>query len=353
MAQTSEKISNNLIHEAKKARSAPDRVLIVGRQWLKKELVPEAPFLKKSKILSSFRVFVSCLASKESSLILEAHGPPRNTFYGRVLEPVYLFFLNWLLVLSRCELIVIDGEDSRLIHHRDRRILALCDVYFKRELASDFWGSVENLWGPMSTGHYRRQKKYRDLVGKLRPISLGLLSVSEKDFSANPDLEKDIDLFAAMTVKMNPIRKEMLDWAKELKAEGLRVFISDERVEFEEYKKLLLRSRYVLSPSGYGWDCYRHYEAALSGAIPIADPAFILQRTNAPFIFLCITVDGLRSIITQTAEEEERIMKANFEVVRKFHTQENFLEVLLGIADSSGSCLSGLPIDFTKSEYAQ
>ena len=31
----------------------------------------------------------------------------------------------------------------------------------------------------------------------------------------------------------------------------------------------LARSWLVLSPEGYGWDCYRHYEACLAGSVPV------------------------------------------------------------------------------------
>jgi hypothetical protein len=36
-----------------------------------------------------------------------------------------------------------------------------------------------------------------------------------------------------------------------------------------EYYALLGRSKFVLSPPGRGWDCYRTYEALAMGAVPI------------------------------------------------------------------------------------
>jgi hypothetical protein len=32
---------------------------------------------------------------------------------------------------------------------------------------------------------------------------------------------------------------------------------------------MLARSWLVLSPEGYGWDCYRHYESCLAGSVPV------------------------------------------------------------------------------------
>jgi hypothetical protein len=39
----------------------------------------------------------------------------------------------------------------------------------------------------------------------------------------------------------------------------------------EGYISELLRSKFVLSPSGMGWDCYRHWEALVYGAIPVIE----------------------------------------------------------------------------------
>ncbi|KAL3907729.1 MAG: hypothetical protein SGILL_008756 [Bacillariaceae sp.] len=39
----------------------------------------------------------------------------------------------------------------------------------------------------------------------------------------------------------------------------------------EDYVKELSSSKFVLSPSGMGWDCYRHWEALVYGAIPVIE----------------------------------------------------------------------------------
>ena len=44
-----------------------------------------------------------------------------------------------------------------------------------------------------------------------------------------------------------------------------------ERNSADDYVRELLRSKFVLSPSGMGWDCYRHWEALVYGAIPIIE----------------------------------------------------------------------------------
>jgi hypothetical protein len=40
-------------------------------------------------------------------------------------------------------------------------------------------------------------------------------------------------------------------------------------------------SKFILSPSGLGWDCYRNYESYMLGAIPVMESLPGLDRTFA------------------------------------------------------------------------
>jgi hypothetical protein len=77
-----------------------------------------------------------------------------------------------------------------------------------------------------------------------------------------PETEKDVLLYQNYTRRNNE-RRELwgaFPWAvrEEWSRGGLL-----------RYAQMLKRSRFVLSPPGRGWDCYRTYEAILAGAIPI------------------------------------------------------------------------------------
>ena len=52
---------------------------------------------------------------------------------------------------------------------------------------------------------------------------------------------------------------------------NLTNYFSGNKVPYDEYCNLLLDSRFVVSPSGAGWHCFRHYEALAAGSIPIMD----------------------------------------------------------------------------------
>lgn len=45
----------------------------------------------------------------------------------------------------------------------------------------------------------------------------------------------------------------------------------DETNRTEQYIAELLRSKFIMSPSGIGWDCYRNWEALRLGAIPVIE----------------------------------------------------------------------------------
>jgi hypothetical protein len=87
---------------------------------------------------------------------------------------------------------------------------------------------------------------------------------------SRPWNERDI-LCLANFQERNPERKALIKWCRE------QDWISTERwwrgpgrpLSMAEYYTQLGRAKFVLSPPGRGWDCYRTYEALAMGAIPI------------------------------------------------------------------------------------
>ena len=68
------------------------------------------------------------------------------------------------------------------------------------------------------------------------------------------------------------------------------------------YVRQLGRSRFVLSPPGYGWDCYRTYEAIVMGAIPILrrDPPASDVCRDLPVLW----VDDWRELTPERLQHE-------------------------------------------------
>jgi hypothetical protein len=82
--------------------------------------------------------------------------------------------------------------------------------------------------------------------------------------------KRKYDLFVAMSLSSD-IRREARDMAKSFQRDGLTVFAPENSLTFGEYTNALADSRFVLAPEGTGYCCFRHYEAMLSGAVPIVN----------------------------------------------------------------------------------
>ena len=54
-----------------------------------------------------------------------------------------------------------------------------------------------------------------------------------------------------------------------LRDEGIVVDYPTERIPHHEFTQRLASAWLAWSPSGYGWDCYRHYEFGLLGTVAV------------------------------------------------------------------------------------
>jgi hypothetical protein len=126
-----------------------------------------------------------------------------------------------------------------------------------RSVRSVNWLGNDNVAKPLPIG-LENAKKMRNGVPKdyLREIKRGLETFESRD----------IEVLVCFSIWTNPsIRNEALNWAKEFSG----CVIVDYPITPRAYRKLLLRSKYVLSPPGNGPDCHRTWESLYLGAIPI------------------------------------------------------------------------------------
>ena len=138
--------------------------------------------------------------------------------------------------------VVVDIGDDRGLCETTMRLFPRSTLYFKRELDLD-------------------------RVTELPRVRALPLFVPNED-QAPPPREKDIDVFFAGT-RCNRIREDAVDAVGRLAGRGLRVLIPKIPLPYPDFMAALARSWLVLSPEGYGWDCYRHYEASLAGSVPV------------------------------------------------------------------------------------
>jgi hypothetical protein len=192
------------------------------------------------------------------------------------------------LVGSRCHVIVDVGDDRRLCETTVRLFPGNL-LYFKRELDLDG-----------VTGSQARDR--------VRPLPLFLPNEDRVPLSC----KKDIDIFFAGAL-CNGIRTDAVEAARNLSGHGLRVVIPPGPLPYSEFMAALARSWLVLSPEGYGWDCYRHYEACLAGSVPVINyPSYRrhLYLQHGVHCFYYAPGDGsLGELLVAVLANKERLLR--------------------------------------------
>jgi hypothetical protein len=206
---------------------------------------------------------------------------------------------------------VVDLEDNASINRCDRYLLDACRLYFKRELPVDSWRLFANTMTPRQPSRrFRANPANRRRIAKLRPISLGippdmepLLPIARRD--------KTADLFFVGNVAGLPAREQGMAELGELKAAGVVVDIPDRRLDREEFYARCASAHLVWSPEGYGWDCFRHYEAAACGSVPLINYPSIQRHQPLEHGIHCLYYPpepgGLKSTVLSALQDKARL----------------------------------------------
>ena len=174
---------------------------------------------------------------------------------------------------------VVDLEDLPVIKRCNLFLLDCATLYFKRELPIDHWKVfLRTDHHGVPTPRYRLRPRNRSRIEKLAPLSLGLKIGSEGHFP--PRTGKSIDIFYAGRVEgSSTVRQAGLGELASLAAHGVSIDVAQGPLLPEEFYKRAAAARLVWSPEGLGWDCFRHYEAAMCGSVPlINNPAIERYR---------------------------------------------------------------------------
>lgn len=162
---------------------------------------------------------------------------------------------------------VIDTSDYPYINQADLFLLSRCRFYFKRELPPDHWRLfTKTAHGELPTKRFRMKSRLRHMLSKLRPISLGLLQT----FKDWPVAEKTTDVFFAGGVAgLSTVRQAGMHELLAMRERGFRIDVPEGRVPQDEFYRRCAQAWIVWSPEGFGWDCFRHYEALACGSVPL------------------------------------------------------------------------------------
>lgn len=202
---------------------------------------------------------------------LNSAGRPLPVHWG--LSLLGLAFRTLVLFAARgarVRLVVLDVTDHLTIHPRDRAFVWRCDLFFKRELAANRWNSLETvLPRGACAGHARQDPACLALRAKLRPFALGIETAAAPP--PLPASARSHDLFYVGSAQGIVFREALAGVLPRLAARGWRIHAPVQRLDREAFAEAIARSRFCLSPGGVGWDCYRHYEVAAFGSVPIFD----------------------------------------------------------------------------------
>ena len=94
---------------------------------------------------------------------------------------------------------------------------------------------------------------------------------------------------------------------------GVTVDLATSRLPLEEYLARCARAWLTWSPEGLGWDCFRHYEAAACGSVPLINQPSILR--HAPLLdgvhcfFYEIEGDGLQRTVRRALADKDALRR--------------------------------------------
>ncbi|MEZ5786293.1 MAG: glycosyltransferase [Xanthobacteraceae bacterium] len=230
----------------------------------------------------------------------------RTRAFPRAIGPQ---LLRWRIAAP---IAALDHEDIPVINRSNFFLLDRCTVYFKRELPPDRWRLfLKTGHANLPTPRFRHNDGYRAWLDKLRPISLGLPLATPEPFPVGC-ADKTTDLFfAGRTDASSSVRQRGLAELKALREQGIIVDIAEAPLPRSEFYRRCAQARLTWSPEGLGWDCFRHYEAAACGSVPLMNQPTIerheplLQGVHA--VYYDIERGALTRAVHEALAEKPRL----------------------------------------------
>jgi hypothetical protein len=246
---------------------------------------------------------------------------------------------------------VLDLDDPAVIDGSNIFLLDRATVYFKRELPPDHWQVFNGtLHWRVPTPRFRSDARHRERIAKLRPVSLGVpFPVMKRPLPVPlPASAKPVDVFFAGRVGgSSTVRERGLKELLALRAEGVVIDIPESPLAMDEYLARCARAWLVWSPAGYGWQCFRTYEAGLCGAVPLVNRPTIEQHRplieGEHALYYDVEPGGLSRAVRAALRNRERLMAmaaAAREHVLAWHTPkalaQYIVETTLQLAGKTG-----------------
>jgi hypothetical protein len=249
-------------------------------------------------------------------------------------------------------LIVVDITEWGLIHRYNEFLLDKCKLYFKRELPVDRWRVFRRSSGGGHPGdRFRRNARNRRRIETLRPLSLGC-TANAADGAPFPS--KDTDLFVALTVaNSSTLRVEGMVQIAMLQALGIKVDHAAVRLNPDEFTQRMSRAWLTWSPHGFGWDCFRHYEAPLALSVPVITAPTILRQFplidgEHCFYYFPDEPDHLARTVLQAIKDRDRLRRmaeAARSLVIRHHLWPGRIDSIVAMALGREPAPGGIVLD--------
>jgi hypothetical protein len=239
-------------------------------------------------------------------------------------------------------LVVLDYNDMSTVPRSALKLLDRSIVYFKRELPFDLAKALYDV-----APRYRTPKRlisssfFRRNVDKLQPISLGVPEETARmALTARPG--KSVDIFFAGSPNNSVIRQRGYAQLQALAAAGYSVDISPGGLTKAEYLERCARAWVTWSPEGYGWECFRHYEASLCLSAPIISPPNICRYQplldDVHAYVYPVEGNGLTEVLIRALANKSKLAKMAQDAcqhVLLHHTHDRICEHILDVALST------------------
>lgn len=223
---------------------------------------------------------------------------------------------------------VVDLEDSPFVLNCNRHLLRRATLYFKRELPADRWQLLATA-GRVPTQRFRANPDYQAALSRVRPLSLGLPDHVLSAGSLKPTGEKkNIDVFFAGKLNgSSTVRERGMRELIPLRDAGYRIEICEGGLSPADYLERCSRAWLVWAPQGYGWDCFRSYEAAFAGSVPLISRQTIERHQplndGEHAVYYDLEPGALARAVQRALENRERLLamaQAARQHVLRYHT---------------------------------
>jgi hypothetical protein len=212
---------------------------------------------------------------------------------------------------------VWDVDDGPMIFAHNFYLLDRADLYFKRELPPDHWRVF------MGTGHsrlptlrYRAAPSRQTRIAKLQPISLGPPFGVTGHPAAVPlaPEQKTADVFFSGRVEnSSTVRARGLAELLRLRDAGLRIDIADKPMPLADFLLRCAQAHIVWAPEGYGWECFRTYEAALCGSVALLNrqtiERYLPLKDGVHALYYDVEPGELTSVVTAALADKARLSR--------------------------------------------